>query len=66
MASTQASTTDAERYMTTEDICAMYHVTRRSVYRWRAAGKLPGVKVGRRVLYAREDVERFAHLRDGR
>lgn len=64
MASTQASTADAERYMTTEDICAMYHVTRRSVYRWRAAGKLHGVKVGRRVLFDRDEVEAFAHRRE--
>lgn len=63
MASTQAST-DGGRYMTTEEVCALYRVTRRSVYRWRAAGKLRGVKVGRRVLFDRDEVEAFAHLRE--
>lgn len=63
MASTQAST-DGGRYMTTEEVCALYRVTRRSVYRWRAAGKLHGVKVGRRVLFDRNEVEAFAHLRE--
>ena len=64
MASTQASTADGGRVLTTEEVCALYRVTRRSVYRWRAAGKLHGVKVGRRVLFDRDEVEAFAHLRE--
>lgn len=63
MASTKAST-DGGRYMTTEEVCALYKVTVRTVYRWRQRGHLHGVKVGRRVLFDRDEVEAFAHLRE--
>lgn len=52
-----------DRYMTTEEVCRLYKVTPRTVYRWRANGQLSGVKVGRRVLFERSEVEAFAHVR---
>lgn len=50
----------AARYMTTEDICALYHVTRHSVYRWKREGYLHSSKVGGRNLYSVEEVEGLA------
>lgn len=53
-------------YLTTEDVCETYHVTNRTVYRWRAAGVLQGVKVGRRVLYTPEEVAKLGETLDAR
>lgn len=50
----------AARYITTEEICALFHVSRRTVYRWKAAGKLHPVKAGQRNLFIREEVEAMA------
>ena len=50
----------AARYITTEEICALFHVSRRTVYRWKAAGKLHPVKAGQRTLFIREEVEAMA------
>lgn len=49
------------RYITTEEICALYRVTRRTVYRWKAAGRLHGVKAGRRLMFDRAEVEALTH-----
>ena len=35
----------ASEYMTTEEVAALYHVCKKTVQRWRVAGKLKGVKV---------------------
>lgn len=38
------------------DVMELYHVTRRTVYRWIEGGKLKGKKAGRRWLFSRESV----------
>lgn len=38
------------------DVCELYHVERKTVYRWIKAGKLAGKKAGRRWLFTREAV----------
>lgn len=48
------------RYCTTEEITAMFHVTRRTVYRWVAAGRLHGHKAGRRLMFEWEEVNALA------
>ena len=45
------------RYATTEEIMALYHVCRKTVYRWNDAGKLHGIKAGRRLMFDRAEVE---------
>lgn len=50
----------ASEYMTTEEVAALYHVCKKTVQRWRVAGKLKGVKVGRRWLYTPEAVAAMA------
>ena len=39
-----------------KDVCDLYHVTRRTVYRWIEDGKLRGKKAGRKWLFSREAV----------
>lgn len=47
-------------YMTTGEVAEMFRTSAESVRYWRHIGKGPkSFKVGRRVLYAREDVLRF-------
>lgn len=47
-------------YLTTEELATNLRTTPETVRYWRHVGKGPkSFKVGRRVLYAREDVERF-------
>lgn len=38
------------------DVMELYHVTRRTVYRWIESGQLTGRKAGRRWLFTREAV----------
>jgi excisionase family DNA binding protein len=46
--------------LTTEEVAAMLRTPMETVRYWRHIGKGPkSFKVGRRVLYAREDVEAF-------
>ena len=44
------------KYMTTEEVMALYHVTRRTIYRWNDAGRLHGLKAGRRLMFDRDEV----------
>ena len=39
-----------------KDVCALYHVDRKTVYRWIKAGKLKGKKAGQKWLFSREAV----------
>lgn len=48
----------ATRYMTTEEVADLCRTSAESVRYWRNVGKGPDcIKVGRRVLYAVDDVE---------
>ena len=38
------------------DVCALYHVDKKTVYRWIKSGKLTGKKAGRKWLFTREAV----------
>lgn len=51
-------TTDSRRYLTTEELAQMTRSTAETCRYWRHVGKGPrSMKVGRRVLYAIEDVD---------
>ena len=39
-----------------KDVCELYHITQRTVYRWIEAGKLKGKRAGRKWLFTREAV----------
>lgn len=43
-------------YMTSNQICELFHITTKTVYRWRKAGRLKGQKAGRSYLYKTSDV----------
>lgn len=43
-------------WWTTEDVCTYCHVTRKTVQRWRDAGRIQGYRAGRRWLYRPDDV----------
>jgi excisionase family DNA binding protein len=48
------------KYLTTEEVAELLRTSPESVRFWRSNGKGPrSFKVGRRVLYALEDVETF-------
>jgi DNA-binding transcriptional MerR regulator len=55
--------------MTTEEVAQLFRTEAETVRYWRYIGRGPkSFKVGRRVLYAREDVEKFmaaARAEDG-
>ncbi len=56
------TTGEASRYMTTEEVADLLRVPAETARYWRAVSKGPRsfkVPGGRRVLYAREDVEAF-------
>jgi excisionase family DNA binding protein len=52
--------TSARKYLTTQEVGEALRTPAETVRYWRHVGKGPkSFKVGRRVLYAREDVEAF-------
>lgn len=55
------------KYLTTQEVAETLRTSAETVRYWRHIGKGPrSFKVGRRVLYATEDVERFiAEARQG-
>ena len=40
-----------------KDVCELYHVEKKTVYRWITSGKLEGKKAGRKWLFTPEAVE---------
>ena len=49
-----------DRYLTTEELAELLRTTPETCRYWRFIGKGPrSFKVGRRVLYARDDVDAF-------
>ena len=49
-----------DEFLTTDDVAALLRTSASTVRWWRHAGRGPrGFKVGRRVLYARVDVDEF-------
>lgn len=44
-------------YMTSDEVCELFEVTKTTLYRWNMGGKLkPSGKVGRRSYYRKADV----------
>ena len=48
------------RYYTTEEVMAMFRITKRTIYRWRDSGKIHPVKAGRRLLFDRGEIDALA------
>jgi hypothetical protein len=51
----------SERFFTTEEVAARYRTSPATVRWWRQTGTYgpKGIKVGRRVLYPRAEIDRF-------
>lgn len=47
--------------MTVPEVCEYLHVTPATLHNWHRVGYLTKVKIGRRVLYHRQDVEAIAN-----
>lgn len=46
-----------EPYLTTEEVLRYLHLTRRTVYRFVRAGKIPAIRIGHQYRYRRRDIE---------
>lgn len=44
-------------YMTGADVCQLLHIVPVTLVNWRNSGKIKAYKVGRRVLYRKDEVE---------
>lgn len=52
-----------QEYLTTEDVCERFHVSRVTVYRWKQAGLLStGKKVGTRYLFTPQEIEELEEI----
>lgn len=49
-----------ETYMTPAQVAALYGVCKETVYRWIKRGKLPCVRIERRIYIRREDLPKAA------
>ncbi len=45
--------------ITEHDVAVRYHVTIHSVRRWRRAGRITFLKIGKQVLFRPRDIDRF-------
>lgn len=48
-----------ERYMTVEDLCLYLSVTRETIYRWIKQNKLPALRVGKRWMFQRVEIDNW-------
>lgn len=46
-----------KEYMTLKEVAALFRVKNATIHRWRNAGKLVGIKTGRKWLFDREYIE---------
>lgn len=47
-----------KRYYDTFDMIQLFNVTERTLQRWRTEGTVPYTKMGRRIYYIADDIER--------
>ena len=57
-------TSEGDELMTAPEVCEFLHVTTATLHNWHKMKYLTKVKVGRRVLYHRSDVEALAAKTD--
>lgn len=50
-------TSKTPEFLEVWDVVNMYHVDRKTVYRWIKSGRLEGKRAGRKWLFTREAVE---------
>lgn len=42
-----------------KQLCELFHVERRTIYRWIKEGRIKGARVGRKWLFEREYIEKM-------
>lgn len=45
------------------DVAILFKVEQKTVYNWVSAGKIPSVKINGRLLFLREEIEKYAENR---
>lgn len=53
----ESTTKTRDDLLEVKDVCALYHVEKKAVYRWIKAGRLEGQKAGRKWLFTPEAVK---------
>ena len=43
-------------YIDTPDLMALYHVSERTAFRWRSSGRVPFIKIGKKIYYRLDDI----------
>ncbi|WP_312554616.1 helix-turn-helix domain-containing protein [Empedobacter brevis] len=49
-------------FLTVSDLAEKFKISRNTIYKWNQKKKLPYFKIGKRVYYLLDDVERFMML----
>lgn len=50
-------------YIDTPDLMALLHVSKRTAMRWRSAGRLPFIKIGRKIYYRLDAILKSFRIR---
>ena len=48
-----------ERYYTSEEICTLLHLSKRTLQNYRDDGTIPYTKIGEKILYQESDITRI-------
>ena len=50
---------NGHRYLTDDELSRLLHINRRTLQDYRNVGRIPFIKLGRKVLYREEDMEKL-------
>jgi hypothetical protein len=50
---------NGEKFLTNRDVCAMLHVSARTLQDWKTKGKIPYIQLKSKVLYWQSDIDKF-------
>lgn len=54
----------ASEWLTIDEVSELYHISKATLYTWRYEKKgPPGCRLGKRVVYRRQDVDKWAEAR---
>jgi len=56
MAELKEDTPVLDEWLTTKEVCDLLHVSKGTIFNWRATGKLETHKIGQRILFNREEI----------
>lgn len=48
---------EPKKYYTRQELCEIYHVSLMTIHNWVTSGKLVQKKIGRRVLFSKDDID---------